>query len=179
MQSQLSTMLLQGAKTWAGMIAVGMIVAVMAAAPAAAPLAAQDASSLAGQKHSSAAGHLDVAVTYNATLSNITSDSSVWMQGGSVEVEGFFYRGLGAVADIAGMHAANINSTGVALDLITATFGPRYTWSRHRYDFYGQGLVGQAWGTNSIFPNPAGANNVVDMEVLLDNDPDPGKTPAG
>ena len=166
MQRQLSKMLLQGAKTWPGMITVGMIAAVIAAAPAAAPLAAQDTSSLAGQKHSSAVGHLDVAVTYNSTLSNITSGSSFWMRGGSVEVEGRFYRGLGAVADIAGMHAANINATGVGLDLIMATFGPRYTWSRHRYEFYGQGLVGEVWGMNGIFPNPAGANTVADSMAV-------------
>ena len=116
----------------------------------------------AGRQHSSAASGLDVAITYNATLSNMISGSSFWMQGGSVEVEGRFYRGLGAVADIAGMHTANINSSGVGLDLVTATFGPRYTWSRHRYEFYGQGLVGEAWGMNSVFPNPAGANTVAD-----------------
>jgi hypothetical protein len=166
MQRQLSTMLLQGVKRWAGMIAVGMIAAVTAAVPVAAPLAAQDASSVAGQKHSSAAGRLDVAVTYNATLSSITSGSSFWMQGGSVELEGRFDRGLGAVADIAGTHAGNINSTGVGLDLITATFGPRYTWSRHRYDVYGQGLVGEAWGMNSIFPNQSGANTVANSMAV-------------
>jgi hypothetical protein len=98
-------MLLQGGKTWAGMIAVGMVAAVIAAAPVSAPLAAQDASSLAGRNHSFAVGHLDVAVTCNSTLSNIASSSSFWMQGGSVEVEGRFYRSLGAVADIAGSNS--------------------------------------------------------------------------
>lgn len=153
-------MFLQGAKTSAGIIAVGMIAAIMAAAPMAAPLAAQDASS-AGQARSSAAGRLDVAVTYNAALSDASSGSSFWLQGGSAEVEGRFYRGLGAVAEISGMHTANINSSGVALDLVTAAFGPRYTWIvKSRYDVFGQGMVGEAWGMNSVFPNTSGANTM-------------------
>jgi hypothetical protein len=43
--------------------------------------------------------------------------------------------------------------------MVTATFGPRYTWSpKHsRVSVYAQGLVGEAWGMNSVFPNPAGA----------------------
>jgi hypothetical protein len=79
------------------------------------------------------------------------------MQGGAAQIHGRFYSGLGVVADVAGAHIANINSSGVGLDLVTATFGPRYTWSRPRFSVYGQGLVGEAIGFNSIFPNPTGA----------------------
>lgn len=156
MQKPLSAMLLQGAKTWAA-----IVVAIMATALPAASLEAQAAPSSAGSKHSSATSGLDVAITYNATLSNVLSGSSFWMQGGSVEVEGRFYRGLGVVADIAGMDAANINSSGVNLDLVTATFGPRYTWApKHtRYAVFGQALAGEAFGFNSVFPNPTGATS--------------------
>jgi hypothetical protein len=162
MQRPMSTMLLEGAKKRAGRLAMGIMATVIVAAPLAAPLTAQDASSAAKQEHSAAAGNLDLAVAYNATRSNMTSGSSFWLQGGSAEIAGRVDRCLGAVADIAGMHAANINSSGAGLDLIAATFGPRYTWSRHNYAVYGQGLVGEAWGTNGIFPNSTGANTTAD-----------------
>ena len=101
-------------------------------------------------------------IIYNATLSDVVSSSRFTLQGGSVQIHGRIYGGWGVVADISGAHTANINSTGVGLDLMTATFGPRYTWTpaHARYELFGQGLVGQAWGMNSIFPDPAGANAV-------------------
>lgn len=128
-----------------------LIIAVLAAA---APLMAQP-----GAAQSTARGTLEVAVTYGATLSGSISSSSFWMQGGSVEMAGNFSRSLSAVADIGGMHKANINASGVGLDLVTATFGPRYSWrpANKRYDFFGQGLVGEANGFNSLFPNASGA----------------------
>jgi len=42
-------------------------------------------------------------------------------------VEGRFWRGLGVVADVNGHHTANMHVSRVGLDLVTATFGPRYT----------------------------------------------------
>ncbi len=124
-----------------------------------AALAAQTAASQAPQTIQSTAGSLQLAVTYNATLANPISGASFWMQGGSVQLEGRFYRGLGAVADIAGAHTANINSTGVGLDLVTAVFGPRYTFApaRKKYSLFAQALAGEAFGFNSIFPAPTGA----------------------
>ena len=55
-----------------------------------------------------------------------------------------------------------MNSAGAGLDMVTATFGPRYTWSpRHaRYELFGQGLAGVANGFNSVFPNVLGAQSV-------------------
>ena len=104
-------------------------------------------------------GTLEISVTYGAMLSNAIVSNSFWMQGGSVEVEGLFYHGLGAVADVGGMGTGNINSTGVSLDLVTATFGPRYTWApaRKKYEFFGQGLAGVANGFNGLFPAATGA----------------------
>ncbi len=82
------------------------------------------------------------------------------MQGGSIQVEGQFWRGLGMEADISGFHAQNANNTGVGLDMVTATFGPRYRWSpaHHRYSFFGHALLGEANGFNSIFPGTAAAS---------------------
>jgi peptidoglycan-associated lipoprotein len=102
---------------------------------------------------------VEVAVTYNATRSSSVPGSNFWMEGGSVELQARFYRGLGVVADISGAHTANINTSGVGLDLVTATFGPRYTWApaHWRYELFGQVLAGEANGFNSVFPTPSGA----------------------
>lgn len=104
-------------------------------------------------------GTLDVAVVYNAVRANLVGSDNFWMQGGSVQIHGQFWRGLGIVADIAGLHASNASGSGVGLDMVTATFGPRYTWSpeRHRYALFGHVLIGEANGLNSVFPTPTGA----------------------
>lgn len=111
---------------------------------------------------------LDVAFTYNATLANLITSPRFWMQGAAAEIEGRFHGGWGAVADIAGMHTANMNATGVGLDMVTATFGPRYTWTpRHaRYELFAQGLVGVANGFNSVFPNVMGVQTVASSLAL-------------
>jgi hypothetical protein len=102
---------------------------------------------------------LEVAVTYGATMSNPVGGSGFWMQNGSAQVQYRFYRGLGVVADVAGMHSAIINSSGAGLNLITFNFGPRYTWSsvqHKKYAFFGQMLVGDAHGFDSVFPTQTG-----------------------
>lgn len=101
----------------------------------------------------------DIAVTYGATSSDVVGGSTFWMQGGDLQAHGRIYRGLGAVADFSGLHKGNIQSSGVGLDLVTAAFGPRYTWqpAHARYDFYGQALVGIAHGFNSDFPTQSGS----------------------
>ena len=104
-------------------------------------------------------GTLDVAVVHNATMANVVVSNTFWMQGGSIQLHGQFWRVLGIVADVAGLHASNASGSGVGLDLVTATFGPRYTWSpqHRRYAFFGQVLLGEANGLNSVFPTPTGA----------------------
>jgi hypothetical protein len=111
---------------------------------------------------------LEVALVYNPLMSNVVGSSGFWMQGGSVQVHGQFWRGLGVVADVSGLHTANAgNSSGVGLDLVTATFGPRYTWSLgDRYAVYGQVLAGEANGLHSIFPAAGGANDSADSLAL-------------
>jgi len=113
---------------------------------------------LAGQVPADSLGHIEVAVNYTAMRANVITSDSFWMQGGSVQVHGQFWRGLGVVADIAGQHTTNINSSGVALDMVTATFGPRYTWSpaHSRYSLFGEGLVGDAFAFNGLFPTASG-----------------------
>lgn len=110
----------------------------------------------------------EVAVTYNTARAAGVAGNHFWMQGGSAQMEGRFYGGWGAVADIAGLHVANINSTGVGLDMVTATFGPRYTWSpKHaRWGIFAQGLAGEAFGMNSLFPGPHATSSTASSFAL-------------
>jgi hypothetical protein len=103
----------------------------------------------------------EVALTYDSVLANITTGNEFWMQGGSIQIQARLWRGLGVMADVAGLHTAAVNDSGAGLDLITATFGPRYTWSpRHRkIVFFGHVLAGEAHGMNSIFPSTTGFNS--------------------
>jgi hypothetical protein len=104
-------------------------------------------------------GRLELSFTYDATLADAITKQSFWMQGGSVELHGQFYKGWGVVADITGLHTGNMHSSGVPLSLVTATFGARYTWQQpgRRYALFGQLLGGEAFGFDSIFPAAGGA----------------------
>jgi hypothetical protein len=103
------------------------------------------------------AAFLEVAITYDASRAVVISGPGFWLQGGSVQMHGEFWHGVGAVADIAGLHTGSVHNPGVGLDLVTATFGPRYTWAPRagRYSLFGQALAGEVNGFNSIFPGMA------------------------
>jgi hypothetical protein len=111
------------------------------------------------------AGRLDFAVTYNAAYAGLApGNQQFWLNGGSAELAGQLYRGLGVVANVTGLHAANTGA-GVPLNLLTTTFGPRYTWtpvhrsaSARTVSIFGEGLVGEAHGFDSLFPGLSGAN---------------------
>ena len=105
---------------------------------------------------------VEVALTYNAAYSGTAGSKSFWMQGGSAELDGTFFRGLGVAANFAGLHTGNINSSGVGLDMLIATFGPRYAGkpAKGKYSIFGKALVGEAFGFNSVFPGHSGANTV-------------------
>jgi hypothetical protein len=91
------------------------------------------------------------------------------MQGGSVQMHAQFWRGLGVVADVSGMHTASVSGSGVGLDMVTATFGPRYTWSLrpHHMQLFGQALVGEANGLHSVFPGVDAATDNANHVALL------------
>ena len=103
----------------------------------------------------------EVALTYNSVLANVTTGNEFWMKGGSIQAQARPWHGLGVAADVAGLYTANVNNTGTGLDLITAAFGPRYTWSptHHRVAFFGHVLAGEAHGMHSIFPSAGGFNS--------------------
>jgi hypothetical protein len=118
---------------------------------------------------SEARASADVAVAYNPTMANVVGGYGFSIQGASVQVHGQFFRGCGVVADVAGLHATTMLAHSTAgLDLITATFGPRYTWSpAHRHlALFGQVLAGEAYGMNSIFPLPGGVSSSANSFAL-------------
>ena len=113
----------------------------------------------AATKSAATAYPLQVAVTGGGMVANAITSKSFGMTGGSVELAGRFYGNRSAVADVAGMHKAQAGSTGAGLDLVTATFGPRYTWQPigKKYALFGQALAGSAFGFNTVIPTPYGS----------------------
>jgi len=109
------------------------------------------------QSSSSSAG--DIALTFVAQHSlKADTTETFWMEGGSAELGFNLAHGIGVVADYTSAHAGSIGDTGVPLDLAVASFGPRYRWHPDkRISIYGEGLVGVASGTNSVFPTVSGS----------------------
>lgn len=66
------------------------------------------------------------------------------------------------------LEASKINSAGVDLTTITITVGPRYTWKPHsdKFEAFGEGLVGDARGTNGVFPTTVGVVSDIDSLAL-------------
>ena len=112
---------------------------------------------------------VDVAVTYNAMRSSLIAGGSFWQQGGGVDLSATFYHGFGAVANNAGARGSNITRTGVNLTMVTELFGPRYTWTTKsgRVAIFGQELIGEANGLDSVFTSPQGALSSSNSLALL------------
>jgi hypothetical protein len=106
---------------------------------------------------------VDAAVTYTEQYSNLVSTPTFWHSGGSVELSAQLRHGFGLAANVAGTQTNNAAGSRVGLSLVTATFGPRYTYyhpvgaeRKRSLAIFGQGLLGQAWGFNSYFPIASG-----------------------
>ena len=112
---------------------------------------------------------VDLAVTYLAQRSNLTPGEFFWQQGGDLELSATVYRGLGLAMNIAGSEAKNIQRTGIDLNTVTTTFGPRYSWSRpsRKLAVFGEGLIGISNGWNSLFPATGGASSDANAFALL------------
>jgi hypothetical protein len=114
--------------------------------------------------------HLDIALTYDATRTNVTNGSSFWLQGGGAELAGILPHGLGVVARVAGLHSGDISSSQLPLSLVTMTFGPRYTRQvrprpgKGNLSVFGEALAGEAFGFDSLFP--AGGTVATDAHSL-------------
>jgi peptidoglycan-associated lipoprotein len=105
---------------------------------------------------------VDLAVTYTEQYSNLVSTPTFWQQGGSVELSTQTFHGFGAAANFTGTAKKDAANSGVGLDMVTTTFGPRYTWHKaagtsHGLAIFGQGLIGESHGFNSYFPSASGA----------------------
>ena len=92
----------------------------------------------------------------------------VLYQGGDIDLSATVYRGFGIAMNVAGTQAQDISGTGIDLDTVTATFGPRYTWSRpsKRISIFGQGLIGISNSWNSLFPNSTSPSTSADSFAL-------------
>jgi hypothetical protein len=114
---------------------------------------------LIGQTTSPSHKEVDIALTYAAQRSNLTTGNVFWMQGGTFELSANVSHGFGLAMNIAGSEASNILGTGIDLNLLTTTFGPRYTWNKRsgKFAVFGQGLIGESHGWNSLFPATGGA----------------------
>lgn len=106
---------------------------------------------------------VDVAATYTEQYSNLVPTPIFWHSGGSVELSTQTYRGWGLAANVSGTQTGSAANSGYGLSLVTAVFGPRYTYfrrssaSRNRsLAIFGQGLIGQSWGFDSYFPSLSG-----------------------
>jgi hypothetical protein len=119
------------------------------------------ATALNGQTPNSriASHEVDLALTYNTLHNNLAGGGSFWQQGGGLELSAEFYRGFGMTMSVAGSRVSNINRSGVNLTTITDVFGPRYNWATPsgKIALFGQGLIGEAHGSDSVFPSPQGA----------------------
>lgn len=105
----------------------------------------------------------DVALNYTEQYSNLVSTPTFWHGGGSIELSTQLYHGLGLTANVTGTQTNNAADSSIGLLLVTATFGPRYTYYRplgserkHSLAIFGQALGGQAWGFDSYFPTSSG-----------------------
>jgi hypothetical protein len=116
---------------------------------------------------------LEAAVTLNPLFagtpmsSSAVSGNSFIMKGGSAQLDGRLWGGLSLTADFGGGYTSNMEGSGVGLDLLTITFGPRYSWQKNRYSIYGQMLAGEAWGRNSVFPSLSGPSSSANSLALL------------
>lgn len=112
---------------------------------------------------------LETAFSYDFSYANTTSPQEFWQNGGSVEVHASLFKCLGAVGRMDALHTSNMEGTGVGLDLISANFGPRYTWSRRsaRLRPYGEALGGWSTGLNSRFPTASGFESTSHSPVFL------------
>lgn len=111
---------------------------------------------------------VSVAFTYQAQRSNTVGGNIFWLQGGGGEIAAELYRSFGLAMNIAGMHASNIANSGVDHTSITMTFGPRYTWrpKSDRLAIFGQTLIGDSHGWDSVFPATTGATSTYDAFAL-------------
>jgi outer membrane protein OmpA-like peptidoglycan-associated protein len=110
----------------------------------------------------------DLGVTYAAERSKLVSENdSFWFKGGGADVSFNFWKGWGIAVTLTGDHAADVPAGVQGLDVNKISFlaGPRYTWTstaganQHRWQVYGQGLLGVSHGFDGLYPSGNGVTS--------------------
>jgi len=131
--------------------------------PLAFVLAGLVAAASPGAAQSAAAANTDrgvsFAITYSESGSNLVSSNRFWLEGGGAELATSSWHGFGVAASVVGLHTSNSGS-GVPVNLVVTTFGPRYSWSPHhsRTVLFAQGLVGEVDGFDGLYPRTPAAD---------------------
>lgn len=112
---------------------------------------------------------MDIGVTFNAARANTVPTYNFWMQGGGLQAAANLTHHWAAAVDVSDVHTGQMPHVNAGLDLLTLTFGPRYSVSSPsgRLKVYGQGLGGYAHGSNSLFPNSQGTTTSANGVALL------------
>jgi outer membrane protein OmpA-like peptidoglycan-associated protein/opacity protein-like surface antigen len=97
----------------------------------------------------------DVAVGYDFSRANAppSNCNCFSLEGGFVTAGMHINNWLSVDGQFSGTHASDISVLGQDLTLTTYTFGPRFSYRKHRLTPYGQVLVGAAHGSDSYFPS--------------------------
>jgi len=114
--------------------------------------------SLAAQAQSK----IDASVSYEMQRSNGPAGNCgcFSLQGGRADGSYRMFNGLAIAGEISGIHASNINGSGLDLSLLTYMAGPRYSINmKHKVRPFAQFLAGAAHGFDSIFPHPTAASS--------------------
>lgn len=121
-------------------------------------LAAASCVPVMAQAQVAPSNRVDLAVTYAAAHAvHVGNSSTFWLQGGVAELHSQFFRGLGVTASGTGLYVAGKNPLVAPLNLVTITFGPRYTlFPDQRVSVFGEALVGEAHGFHSLFAYGSG-----------------------
>ncbi len=109
-------------------------------------------------------------LSYNAVrFAHNTDSDTFWLKGGgSIEFSGRAYRNFSAVVNVYGGRASNSGAGMNSLNLLTYTFGPRYTFvsKSGRYSLFGEGLVGEARGTHVNYPASLNSDSARSFALL-------------
>lgn len=118
----------------------------------AAPIAAQ-----VGPAAETSRMHVNIGATYAPARFSQTNGASFWAQGTGIQSQVRLGQQLGVVTDARIYYKSNINSTGVNLNFVSLTAGPRYTLPVARnMAVFGQALFGGSLAYNGLFPNGSG-----------------------
>jgi len=118
-----------------------------------APLSAQ----VGPSAESSIATHWNIGATYSQARFSQTKGGSFWVQGTGIQSQFKVGARLGLVSDGRIYYTSNINSTGVGLNFVSVTAGPRFTFPiRQKMAVFGQALFGGSLAYNGLFPNGKG-----------------------